>query len=102
MRSKKSPNAVRSAENHISFHQKASRKSAGKLTEHKGGAGPSDGRGQLRRKALDVPRRSRERWGGPNALMLPTPFSQKGLSEAELMRGSQAGTGLEGRHLGGL
>ena len=39
------------------------------------------------------------RRGHATALMMPTSHVQKGLSEAELMTGSQAGTGLEVRHL---
>lgn len=70
-----------------------------------GEAGPWLGEGEATQydpelsQALQFPWRSRERRGLPTTFMIPTPHLQKGLSEAELMRGSQAGTVLEVRHL---
>lgn len=48
---------------------------------------------------LGSPQEEQEEEGraGPITLMLPTPHFQKGLSE--LIKGSQAGTGLEVGHL---
>lgn len=51
------------------------------------------------KKSLGGSLEEQGRRGPATTLMMPTSHVQKGLSEAELMTGSQAGSGLKVRHL---